>query len=63
MRPNAWKNTQPVNYGGQKKRLKIAHLNAESLKNRTHFHEVRELAAHSNIDILTISETWPLYLF
>ena len=46
------------NTNGQSKQLEIAHLNAESLKCRQHFHEVKEMALDKKFDILTISETW-----
>ena len=46
------------NANGQSKQLEIAHLNAESLKCRQHFHEVKEMALDKKFDILTISETW-----
>lgn len=45
-------------YNNQNKLLKIAHMNAESLKNRHHFLEVKEMALQNNFDILTFSETW-----
>ena len=38
--------------------LKIAHLNIQSLKNRNHFLQLKDLIFHNNFDILTISETW-----
>ena len=50
--------TQQFKHGGQHKRLKIAHLNAESLKNRTRFTEIREMALRNDFDILSFSETW-----
>lgn len=40
------------------KQLEIAHLNAESLKFRYHFHEIKEMALQKSFDILTFSETW-----
>ena len=40
------------------KQLEIAHLNAESLKCRHHFHEIKEMALQKSFDILTFSETW-----
>ena len=46
------------NTNGQSKQLEIAHLNAESLKCRQHFHEVKEMGLDKKFDILTISETW-----
>ena len=39
-------------------RLKIAHLNIRSLKNRSHFLQAREFAISNNIDVFTVSETW-----
>ena len=50
--------TQPLVHGGQRKRFSIAHLNAESLKSRACFIEVKEMALKENFDILSISETW-----
>ena len=50
--------TQPLVYGGQRKRISIAHLNAESLKSRARFIEVKEMALKESFDILSISETW-----
>lgn len=38
--------------------LKIAHLNIRSLRNTAHSVQLRDLAISSNIDVLTISETW-----
>ena len=38
--------------------LKIAHMNAQSLNNRQHFLEIKEMALQNNFDILTFSETW-----
>ena len=43
--------TQLMKHGGQNKRLKIAHLNAESLKNRIRFMEVKETALRNDFDI------------
>ena len=40
------------------KQLEIAHLNAESLKCRHHFNEIKEVALQKSFDILTFSETW-----
>ena len=38
--------------------LKIVHLNIRSLRNTAHIVQLRYLAISSNIDVLTISETW-----
>lgn len=49
------------NCAGQNKcsnNLKIAHLNARSLKNFIRFHELKEMVSQKNFDILTISENW-----
>ena len=51
-------NTEPVTHGGQNKRISIIHLNAQSLKNRAHFSEVKELAHAHDFDIFAVSETW-----
>ena len=40
------------------KQITIAHLNAESVKNRIHFVEIQEMARNNNFDILSFSETW-----
>jgi hypothetical protein len=37
-------------------RLKLFHLNAQSLKNRDHLIQIRVIA--QNVDILAISESW-----
>ena len=39
------------------KQITIAHLNAESVKNRIHFVEIQEMARNNNFDILSFSET------
>ena len=33
-------------------------MNAESLKKRQHFLEIKEMALQNNFDMLTFSETW-----
>ena len=45
-------------HGGQNKRIKIAHLNAQSLKNRSRFLKAHEMARQHVYDILSFSETW-----
>ena len=35
-----------------------SHINAESLKCRHHFHEIKQLALQRKFEILTFSETW-----
>ena len=40
------------------KQLVLTHLNAETLKCRHHFHEIKERALRKKFDILTFSETW-----
>ena len=42
----------------QRSKLRIAHLNVRSIKNRNHLIQVRELMKDSNYDILAISESW-----
>jgi len=37
---------------------KIAHLNAQSLKNKSRFFEAQEMARQHEYDILSFSETW-----
>jgi hypothetical protein len=39
-------------------RLKLFHLNAQSLKNRDHLIQIRELVIAQNVDILAIPESW-----
>ena len=41
----------------QRSKLRIAHLNVRSIKNRNHLIQVRELMKDSNYDILAISES------
>ena len=52
------KPAQPTMHNNQNKLLQIAHMNAESLKNRQHFLEIKEMALQNNFDILIFSETW-----
>ena len=40
------------------KNLKMAHLNIRSLRNRSHFIQVKNLVSENDFDILTLSETW-----
>ena len=47
-----------MKHGEQNKRISIIHLNAQSLKNRVHFPEVKELAQAHDFDIFAVSETW-----
>ena len=54
----SYNQTHSLEHGGQRKRISIAHLNAESLKNRVRFTEVKEMALEKNFDILSFSETW-----
>ena len=42
----------------QRSKLRIAHLNVRSIKNRNHLIQVRELVRDSNYDILALSESW-----
>lgn len=42
----------------QKSKIKIAHLNIRSLKNRDHLTQMRQLAHDTNLDIIAISESW-----
>ena len=42
----------------QRSKLRIAHLNARSIKNRNHLIQVRELMKDRNYDILAFSESW-----
>ena len=39
-------------------RLKLFHLNVQSVKNRNHLVQVRELVVNEKPDILALSETW-----
>jgi len=51
----------PVNGNGARKpqnNIKVAHLNARSIKNRDHYILTKNLAAENDFDILTVSETW-----
>ena len=38
--------------------LKVAHLNARSLKNRSHIVQMRELMREKDYDVLAVSESW-----
>ena len=38
--------------------IKIAHLNARSIKNRDHYILTKNLLAENDFDIFTVSETW-----
>ena len=40
------------------KLVAIAHFNVESLRNRTHYTEIKKLALEKDHDILSFSETW-----
>lgn len=40
------------------KKIKLAHLNVRSLRNRTNYLEVEHFIQQNDIDIFTISETW-----
>ena len=51
-------NTQFPVHNGQCKRISIAHLNAHSLKNRTRFAEIKDMALEKKFDMLSFSETW-----
>ncbi|CAB3982124.1 Hypothetical predicted protein [Paramuricea clavata] len=42
----------------QRLKLRIAHLNVRSIKNRNHLIQVRELMKEKNYDILALSESW-----
>jgi len=51
----------PVNGNGARKpqnNIKVAHLNARSIKNRDHYILTKNLVAENDFDILTVSETW-----
>lgn len=43
------------NFGSK---LRVAHLNARSLKNRSHILQMRELVREKDYDVLAISESW-----
>ena len=45
----------------QRSKLKIAHLNIRSLKNRNHLIQIREHLRDTDYDILALSETWLNY--
>ena len=38
--------------------IKLFHLNIQSIKNRNHLIQIRELASDNKVDVLAISETW-----
>ncbi len=50
--------TQEMLSAAQRSKLKIAHLNIRSLKNRNRFIQIREHLRDTNYDILALSETW-----
>ena len=39
-------------------RIKLFHLNIQSIKNRNHLIQIRELVSDNKVDVLAISETW-----
>ena len=39
-------------------KIKLPHLNVQSIRNRNHLIQVRELVVDEKLDILTLSETW-----
>ena len=39
-------------------RIKLFHLNIQSIKNRNHLIQIRELISDNKVDVLAISETW-----
>lgn len=39
-------------------RIKLSHLNVQSIRNRNHLIQVRELVVDEKLDILALSETW-----
>ena len=39
-------------------KLRVAHLNTRSLKNRSHIVQMRELMRKKNYDVLAVSESW-----
>ncbi|CAB4045042.1 Hypothetical predicted protein, partial [Paramuricea clavata] len=54
--PSLTKNANNHNHSNSK--LKLAHLNVRSLKNRDNLIQLRELNGEHQYDILTISESW-----
>lgn len=50
--------TLPAMTTSSLKRIKLAHFNARSLKNRTNFIQVENFVLQNDIEIFTISETW-----
>ena len=51
--PNVLNNTE-----NSRNRIKLFHLNAQSIKSRNHIIQIRELVVNKNMDILAISESW-----
>ena len=47
-----------VNQQKNSTNIKIAHLNARSLKNRHHYLLIKETILSNKFDIFTVSETW-----
>ena len=39
-------------------RIKLFHLNIQSIKNRNHLIQIRQLVSDNKVDVLAISETW-----
>ena len=39
-------------------RIKLFHLNIQSITNRNHLIQIRELVSDNKVDVLAISETW-----
>ena len=51
--PNVLNNTE-----NSRNRIKLFHLNAQSIKSRNHIIQIRELVVNKKMDILAISESW-----
>ena len=52
--PNTVMNKQKHSFN----KIKLSHLNVQSIRNRNHLIQVRELVVDKKIDILALSETW-----
>ena len=51
-------NNRSAHFSFHNSKIKIAHLNVRSFKNRDHLIEMRQLAHENNYDVIAISESW-----
>ena len=51
-------NNRSAHFSFHNSKIKIAHLNVRSFKNRDHLIEMRQLAHENNYNVIAISESW-----